>query len=151
MQTPNLRYNELTQPILIKHQLIATYVLLSFCVFAYLNLDNEVLNIIQSSVADAYIAVSSFVAGTLLIFYSLEKFLNFDIGVFLKKYPKLEIVGCSFLGALPGCGGAIIVMTQYTRGKISFGSVVATLTATMGDAAFLLIAKKPLILSLIHI
>ena len=48
-------------------------------------------------------------------------------------------------GALPGCGGAIIVMTQYTRGKISFGSVVATLTATMGDAAFLLIAKKPLI------
>ena len=36
-------------------------------------------------------------------------------------------------------------MTQYTRGKISFGSVVATLTATMGDAAFLLIAKKPLI------
>ena len=56
MQTPNLRYNELTQPILIKYQLIATYVLLSFCVFAYLNLDNEVLNIIQSSVADAYIA-----------------------------------------------------------------------------------------------
>ena len=145
MQSPNPRYNELTQPILIKHQLIATYVLLSFCVFAYLNLDNEVLNIIQSSVADAYIAVSSFVAGTLLIFYSLEKFLNFDIGVFLKKHPKLEIVGCSFLGALPGCGGAIIVMTQYTRGKISFGSVVATLTATMGDAAFLLIAKKPLI------
>jgi hypothetical protein len=33
-------------------------------------------------------------------------------------------------------------MTQYTRGKISFGSVVATLTATMGDAAFLLIAKN---------
>ena len=89
MQTPNLRYNELTQPILIKHQLIATYVLLSFCVFAYLNLDNEVLNIIQSSVADAYIAVSSFVAGTLLIFYSLEKFLNFDIGVFLKKSNQL--------------------------------------------------------------
>ena len=145
MSTSNPRYNELTQPILIKYQLIATYVLLSFCVFAYLNLDNEVLNIIQSSVADAYIAVSSFVAGTLLIFYSLEKFLNFDIGVFLKKHPKLEIVGCSFLGALPGCGGAIIVMTQYTRGKISFGSVVATLTATMGDAAFLLIAKKPLI------
>ena len=125
MSISNPRFNELTQPILIKYQLIATYVLLSFCVFAYLNLDNEVLNIIQSSVADAYIAVSSFVAGTLLIFYSLEKFLNFDIGVFLKKHPKLEIVGCSFLGALPGCGGAIIVMTQYTRGKISFGSVVA--------------------------
>ena len=84
-------------------------------------------------------------AGTLLIFYSLEKFLKFDVGIFAKKHPKLEIILSSFLGALPGCGGAIIVMTQYTRGKISFGSVVATLTATMGDAAFLLIAKKPAI------
>ena len=79
MSTSNPRYNELTQPILIKHQLFTTYVLLLFCVLDYLYLDNEVLNIIQSSVADAYIAVSSFVAGTLLIFYSLEKFLNFDI------------------------------------------------------------------------
>ena len=89
MSTSNPRYNDLTKPLLIKYQLIATYLLLLFCVLVYLNLDNEVLNIIQSSVADAYIAVSSFVAGTLLIFYSLEKFLNFDIGVFLKKHPKL--------------------------------------------------------------
>ena len=51
----------------------------------------------------------------------------------------------AFLGALPGCGGAIIILTQYSRGKASFGSVVAALTATMGDAAFLLIAKEPLI------
>ena len=145
MQTPNLRYNELTEPILIKHQLITTYLFLLICTFVYLNLDNQVLNIIQNSISDAYIGVSSFVAGTLLVFYSLEKFLKFDVGVFAKKHPKLEIILSSFLGALPGCGGAIIVMTQYTRGKISFGSVVATLTATMGDAAFLLIAKKPTI------
>ena len=145
MQTPNLRYNVLTEPILIKHQLITTYLFLLICTYVYLNLDNEVINIIQNSISDAYIGVSSFVAGTLLVFYSLEKFLKFDVGVFAKKHPKLEIVLSSFLGALPGCGGAIIVMTQYTRGKISFGSVVATLTATMGDAAFLLIAKKPAI------
>ena len=49
----------------------------------------------------------------------------------------------AFLGALPGCGGAIIVVTQYTRGHVSFGSVVAVLIATMGDAAFLLIAREP--------
>ena len=47
------------------------------------------------------------------------------------------------LGALPGCGGAIIVVTRYVSGSLSFGSVLATLTATMGDAAFLLIAKEP--------
>jgi hypothetical protein len=49
------------------------------------------------------------------------------------------------LGALPGCGGAIIVVTQYVSGRLSFGSVVAVLTATMGDAAFLLIAQQPLV------
>ena len=71
MSTSNPRFNDLTTPVLIKHQLIAANILLFFCVLAYINLDNEVLNIIQSSVADAYIAVSSFVAGTLLIFYYL--------------------------------------------------------------------------------
>ena len=49
----------------------------------------------------------------------------------------------SLLGALPGCGGAIIVVTQYIQGRISFGSLVAVLTATMGDAAFLLLAAEP--------
>jgi len=87
--------------------------------------------------------VTSFVAGTLLFFYSLEKYLKIDLEKVLNKRPKLEIFVSSFLGALPGCGGAIIVLTQYSRGKVSFGSVVATLTATMGDAAFLLIAKEP--------
>ena len=48
------------------------------------------------------------------------------------------------LGALPGCGGAIIVVTQYVTGRLTFGSVVAVLTSTMGDAAFLLIAQEPL-------
>ena len=35
------------------------------------------------------------------------------------------------------------MVTRYVSGSLSFGSVLATLTATMGDAAFLLIAKEP--------
>ena len=50
----------------------------------------------------------------------------------------------SLLGGIPGCGGAIIVVTQYIQGRISFGSLVAVLTATMGDAAFLILATKPM-------
>ena len=34
-------------------------------------------------------------------------------------------------------------MAAYTSGNVSFGAVVATLIATMGDAAFLLIAVRP--------
>ena len=141
----NSNVNIVTKPALIKYQTFFAYITLLFCILVFFNLDNNIIIIVQEAIADAYIAVTSFVAGTFLIFYSLEKYLKFDIGIFLKKYPKLEIIGSSFLGALPGCGGAIIVLTQYIRGKLSFGSVVATLTATMGDAAFLLIAKKPTI------
>ena len=132
-------------PFMIRYQQIFSYSFLFIGVYLFFDIDNQTWEIIKSSVADAYIAVTSFVAGTLLLFYSLEKYCNLDLEhIFLKK-PKLEVFLSSFLGALPGCGGAIIVLTQYSRGKASFGSVVAALTATMGDAAFLLIAKEPLI------
>jgi len=74
----------------------------------------------------------------------LEHFLKIDTGHFLHKYKKYQIPMAALLGSLPGCGGAIIVMTQYSIGRVGFGGVVATLTSTMGDAAFLLIAKEPI-------
>ena len=45
---------------------------------------------------------------------------------------------------MPGCGGAIIVVTQFVQGRLSFGSLVAVLTSTMGDAAFLLLSQDPI-------
>ncbi len=135
--------NQVSGQIVIKYQKIFSYIFLLTGVYLFFNIGNETWDIIKSLIADAYIQVTSFVAGTLLFFYSLEKYLRIDLKKVLNKRPKLEIFVSSFLGALPGCGGAIIVLTQYSRGKVSFGSVVATLTATMGDAAFLLIAKEP--------
>ena len=128
---------------IIRYQQVFTYLFLVVLAFLFFNMSNGTWLIIKSSIADAYIQVTTFVAGTLLFFYTLEKYFKIDLKKSLNNKPKLEILVSSFLGALPGCGGAIIVLTQYSRGKISFGSVVATLTATMGDAAFLLIAKEP--------
>ncbi|MEM6640632.1 MAG: putative manganese transporter [Pseudomonadota bacterium] len=97
-----------------------------------------------TSLSSAYISVTVFVALTLLIFYSLEHFLKVDTGALLQKYRRFQIPIAAVLGALPGCGGAIMVMTQFSIGRAGFGAVVAVLTSTMGDAAFLLIAKEPL-------
>jgi len=138
-------------PFMLKYQQVMSYIFLLFAAFLFFNIDNETWVIIKSTIADAYINVTSFVAGTLLIFFFLEKFFNIDLNKLLHNRPKLEVFVSSALGSLPGCGGAIIVLTQYSRGKISFGSVVATLTATMGDAAFLLLAKDPKIGFLIMI
>ncbi len=92
---------------------------------------------------DAYVQVSSFVAATLLLFYGAERLFNFDIGSALKKARGLQVPLAALLGATPGCGGAVIVVDAYSSGNVGFGAVVATLTATMGDAAFLLIAIRP--------
>lgn len=92
---------------------------------------------------ESYLTVAVFVALTLVIIYGLERILGFDLARYNRKNPSSQVLISAGLGALPGCGGAIIVLTQYVNGYISFGSVVAVLISTMGDAAFLLIAKEP--------
>jgi len=92
---------------------------------------------------DAYVQVSAFVAATLLLFYGAERLFNFDIGQSLKNAKGWQVPMAALLGATPGCGGAVVVVAAYSSGNVGFGAVVATLTATMGDAAFLLIATRP--------
>ena len=99
--------------------------------------------VIRTSMIDAYIQVSVFVGFTLFVFIGLDSLTTFDVKNFLSKTQKFHVGIAAFLGAIPGCGGAIIVVTQYIQGRISFGSLVAVLTATMGDAAFLILAIEP--------
>jgi len=97
-----------------------------------------------AAISDAYLQVSAFVAVTFLLFYGIEKLFKVDAAALLQEATFWQVPIAAGLGALPGCGGAVIVMTQYVSGRLSFGAVVAVLTATMGDAAFLLIAQLPL-------
>ena len=120
--------------------LISGFILLAL-VYGLIN--HEFGEIIISSIADAYIQVTSFVAATLFLFYGIERLFKIDLTKKLSESGNLQVFFAALLGALPGCGGAIIVVTRYVSGSLSFGSVLATLTATMGDAAFLLIAKEP--------
>ena len=122
-------------------KLVITLFILS--VLGYGLLNHEFGEIVIASIADAYIQVTSFVAATLFIFYAIERLFKIDITKKLSESGNFQVFLAALLGALPGCGGAIIVVTRYVSGSLSFGSVLATLTATMGDAAFLLIAKEP--------
>ena len=104
----------------------------------------EAGRIILRSLSDAFLQVSVFVAATLAIFYGLEVWFRIDAAALLARHRAWQVPVAAALGALPGCGGAIMVVTQYMRGGIGFSSVVAVLTSTMGDAAFLLLAQQPL-------
>lgn len=122
--------------------LIKVLLLLGLVAIAIIRPDS--IEVILGALTDAYIAVSTFVAATLAIFYLLEHKFQIDTKALLKRYAFAQVPIAACLGSLPGCGGAIMVVTQYVRGRISFGSIVAALTATMGDAAFLLLAQEPL-------
>lgn len=100
--------------------------------------------IVVDTIAEAYLQVSTFVAATLALIYGAERLFRFDLAAALQARPRLQVPIAAFLGALPGCGGAIVVVTQYVNGRVGFGALIAVLTATMGDAAFLLLSQEPL-------
>ncbi|MBU2897875.1 putative manganese transporter [Vibrio hepatarius] len=98
-----------------------------------------------TTLSDAFWAVSAYVAFTLAIYHYLSLWMNKDNKIvnLYKSSRHCQVLFASLLGALPGCGGAIIVTTQFVSGRVGFGAIVAVLTSTMGDAAFLLLASKP--------
>lgn len=100
-------------------------------------------HIVLSVISDAFFQVGVFVLATLSLYHLLASFSGRFKFTLFTHVKSANIFFAAVLGALPGCGGAIIVMTQFIQGKFSFGAVVAVLTATMGDAAFILIASKP--------
>jgi len=104
----------------------------------------ETRAILAGLLADAYLQVAVFVAATLGVIYTVEFYTKRDVATFLDRHRAWQVPIAALLGALPGCGGAVVVVTQYVRGTISFGALVAVLTATMGDAAFLLLAAEPM-------
>ena len=95
------------------------------------------------ALVDAYVAVTVFVAATLIVLFALERRAGTPLSGVLARHRRFEVPIAAGLGALPGCGGVIAVIAQYTRGQVSFGGVVAALTATMGDAMFVLLAADP--------
>lgn len=103
----------------------------------------DALDILIVSLRDGFVQVSAFVAVTVLLFSYLQYRTSGRIVTFLKNHKRMQPIAGALLGLTPGCGGAIVAMPLYIRGTISFGSVVATLGATAGDSAFVILAIAP--------
>jgi hypothetical protein len=103
----------------------------------------ELTDILIFSVRDGFVQVSAFVAITVLLFSYIQYQSGGRLVRFLEKNQHLQPLAGALLGLTPGCGGAIIAMPLYVRGSISFGTVVATLTATAGDSAFVILTQAP--------
>jgi hypothetical protein len=103
----------------------------------------EALDIFVFSVRDGFVQVSAFVAVTVLLFSYVQYRTGGRLVTYLEENERLQPLAGALLGLTPGCGGAIIAMPLYIRGSVSFGTVVAALAATAGDAAFVVLALAP--------
>ena len=100
---------------------------------------SEVIDIILRSMRDAFLAVTVFVAAMVLLFSWLQYVTAGRFVDWIRGKTKLQPIIGALMGLTPGCGGAIVMMPLYARGYVSYGTVVATLIATLGDSAFVLI------------
>ncbi|AGB14850.1 Protein of unknown function (DUF2899) [Halovivax ruber XH-70] len=101
------------------------------------------LSILLASLRDGYVQVSVFVAVTVLAFGFVQYRTDGALLRAIEDNERLQPLIGGLLGLTPGCGGAIVVMPLYVRGSVSFGTVVATLGATAGDSAFVILALAP--------
>ncbi|MBJ28538.1 MAG: hypothetical protein CMB61_00570 [Euryarchaeota archaeon] len=99
----------------------------------------EVVEVIVVSMRDAFLAVSVFVAAMVLLFSWLQYITAGRFVDSIRANKRWQPVIGAIMGITPGCGGAIVMMPMYARGYITYGTVIATLIATLGDAAFVLI------------
>mgnify|MGYP000869696298 FL=1 len=99
----------------------------------------EALEILVISMRDAFLAVTVFVAAMVLLFSWLQYITAGRFVEWIRNNERWQPALGAIMGLTPGCGGAIIMMPMYTRGYVTYGTVIATLIATLGDAAFVLI------------
>ncbi|GAA4563286.1 hypothetical protein GCM10023176_06920 [Micromonospora coerulea] len=93
--------------------------------------------------ADAFMQVGVYVAVLVALFGWLRWRYGDRVTDGLTNRPRLGPLVGALLGVSPGCGGAIILMPLYARKKVSFGTVVAALAATMGDSSWVVLAWNP--------
>lgn len=109
------------------------------------------IDLLARPLADAFMQVGVYVAVLVAFFGWLRYRYGDRVTDVLTRHRRWGPLLGALLGVSPGCGGAIVLMPLYARGKVSFGTVVAALTATMGDSSWVVIAADPVVAFRIHL
>ncbi len=104
---------------------------------------SQIFEIIIDSAESAFIEVTVFVGAVLLLFGYIDYKKSGKLVQSIEESKDAQPLIGALLGLTPGCGGAIFVMPLFPKGTVTFGTIIATLIATMGDSAFVLISVMP--------
>lgn len=100
------------------------------------------MEILTSSASEAFLHVGSMVGLFIVLFGYINYKTNENFTYIISKNRKLQPLIGALIGVIPGCGGSLAIIPLYMQGKLSFGAIVASLIASMGDAAFILISSN---------
>lgn len=101
---------------------------------------------IQALISQSFIETIKIVliVAALMIFIEwLEIRFKPKINRLITKNKKNQIIGSSFLGAIPGCIDAFFIVDLYTHGLVGFGALTAVMLSTAGDEAFVMLTMIP--------
>lgn len=100
------------------------------------------MEILIESSSEAFLHVGSMVGLFIILFGYINYKTNENFTYIISKNRKLQPLIGALIGVIPGCGGSLAIIPLYMQGKLSFGAIVASLIASMGDAAFILISSN---------
>lgn len=87
------------------------------------------------------------ITGFVLVMMLLVEYLNVLTGGvwrgWLASSIWVQYVLAAFLGAIPGCLGAFAAVVMYSHRLLTLGALVAAMTATSGDEAFVMLSLVP--------
>jgi len=95
------------------------------------------------SIFDQTLMITGFVFGMML---AIEYFNVLTSGAWQQRVAGSRLgqyLFAAFLGIVPGCLGAFMVVAMYTHRMVTLGAVVAAMIATSGDEAFVMLAIIP--------
>ncbi|MFB1051196.1 putative manganese transporter [Paraliobacillus sp. JSM ZJ581] len=94
-------------------------------------------NLEAAGVIGGYVSIS--IIGVGLLTYAAKGRISGDNQIGPKW--SQPIIG-ALLGVIPGCGATIVVSSMYKNQKISFGGLLATFIATLGEGSFVLLGAS---------
>lgn len=103
------------------------------------------IELVLLPLADAFMEVGVFVALLVAPLGWARHRWGDRLDLFLERHRRLAPLVAASATVPPGCGGAIVVVSLYARGAVSYGAAIAALVATMGDATWVLLAADPVL------
>lgn len=87
--------------------------------------------------------ISGFVLGMMLIIEYINVQSKGRWSKPIRKNRWLQVILSAFFGMIPGCLGVYTVVSLYTHNIVGLGALTASMIATSGDEAFIMISAMP--------